>query len=41
VAASPDGSKVYVANNEDKTVSVIDTVTNTVTGSVIHVPFAP
>jgi PGF-pre-PGF domain-containing protein len=34
VAVSPDGSKVYVANNLGKTVSVINTVTNVVTATV-------
>jgi len=31
VAVSPDGSKVYVTNDDASTVSVIDTATNTVT----------
>jgi YVTN family beta-propeller protein len=30
IAVTPDGSKVYVANRGDNTVSVIDTATNTV-----------
>ena len=34
VAVTPDGKKVYVANNEDNTTSVIDTTTNTVTATV-------
>src|SRR6202007_1264327 len=37
VAVTPDGSKVYVTNLGDNTVSVIDTATNTVTGSTIPV----
>jgi YVTN family beta-propeller protein len=34
VAVTPDGTKVYVANNGDATVSVIDTGTNTVIATV-------
>ncbi len=34
VAVSPDGSKVYVANIESNTVSVIDTATNTITTTI-------
>ena len=34
VAVSPDGATVYVANNGDNSVSVIDTVTSTVTDTV-------
>jgi YVTN family beta-propeller protein len=34
VAVSPDGTRVYVANGLDDTVSVIDTSTNTVTDTV-------
>ena len=34
VAVSPDGTKVYVANEYGNTVSVIDTATNTVTATV-------
>jgi YVTN family beta-propeller protein len=41
VAVTPDGSKVYVANFLDTTVSVIDTATNTVVGSPITVGAAP
>jgi YVTN family beta-propeller protein len=42
VAVTPDGSKVYVANNGiTGTVSVIDTATNTVVGSPIPVNFGP
>ena len=37
VALTPDGSKVYVANNVSSTVTVIDTATNTVVGSPIPV----
>ena len=37
VAVTPDGSKVYVTNNGDGTVSVIATATNTVVGSPITV----
>jgi len=41
VAVTPDGSKVYVANQSDNTVSVIDTATNTVIGSPIPVGNVP
>jgi YVTN family beta-propeller protein len=41
VAVTPDGSKVYVANQVDGTVSVISTATNTVTGSPIPVGTFP
>jgi len=34
VAVSPDGTRVYVANESDDTVSVINTSTNTVTDTV-------
>jgi YVTN family beta-propeller protein len=34
VAVTPDGSKVYVANEGSDTVSVIDTKTNTVTATI-------
>jgi len=34
VAVNPDGTKVYVTNFYSNTVSVIDTVTNTVTDTV-------
>jgi len=34
VAASPDGSTVYVTNLEDNTVSVIATASNTVTATI-------
>ena len=37
VAVTPDGSKVYVTNVRDNTVSVIDTTTNTVIGFPIPV----
>ena len=37
VAVTPDGSKVYVANDGDNTVSVISTATNTVIGAPIPV----
>jgi YVTN family beta-propeller protein len=37
VAVTPDGSRVYVANGGDGTVSVISTATNTVAGSPIVV----
>jgi YVTN family beta-propeller protein len=37
LAVTPDGSKVYVPNNGDNTVSVIDTATNMVVGSAITV----
>src|SRR5215469_10516140 len=38
VAVTPDGSKVYVANEASNTVSVIDTATNTVTATIPVVP---
>jgi YVTN family beta-propeller protein len=41
VAVTPDGSKVYVANQNDGTVSVIATATNTVVGSPITVGTLP
>jgi YVTN family beta-propeller protein len=41
VAVSPDGSRLYVANQSDGTVSVIDTATNTVVGEPIPVVVAP
>jgi YVTN family beta-propeller protein len=41
VAVTPDGSKVYVVNSDSKTVSVIDTATNTVIGSPIPVGIFP
>jgi YVTN family beta-propeller protein len=34
VAVSPDGSRVYVTNNDAETVSVIDTATNTVIATI-------
>ncbi len=34
VAVTPDGSKVYVANENSNTVSVIATATNTVTATI-------
>ena len=34
VSVSPDGSKVYVTNCSDNTVSVINTATNTVTATI-------
>ena len=34
MAAHPDGSRVYVVNSFSETVSVIDTVTNTVVDTV-------
>ena len=34
VSVSPDGSKVYVANEGANTVSVINTATNTVTATI-------
>jgi YVTN family beta-propeller protein len=34
IAASPDGSRVYVVNSVDRTVSVISTLTNTVVGTI-------
>jgi len=34
VGVSPDGSRVYVANRSSSTVSVIDTATNSVIGTV-------
>src|SRR3989440_11249736 len=33
IAISPDGSRAYVTNNQDDSVSVIDTSTNTVVAS--------
>jgi YVTN family beta-propeller protein len=41
VAVTPDGSKVYVANFNDNTVSVIATATNMVIGSPIPVGLRP
>jgi YVTN family beta-propeller protein len=41
VAINPAGSRVYVANRGDNTVSVIDTGTNTVTGAPIPVGGQP
>ena len=41
MAVTPDGSKVYVANDADDTVSVIATATNTVIGSPITVGIFP
>ncbi len=38
---TPDGNKVYVANEGSNTVSVIDTATNTVIGSPIPVGDQP
>jgi YVTN family beta-propeller protein len=34
IAASPDGSRAYVVNSVDRTVSVISTLTNTVLGTI-------
>jgi YVTN family beta-propeller protein len=34
VAVSPDGTKVYVTNNQSGSVSVVDTVTNTVIATI-------
>jgi YVTN family beta-propeller protein len=34
VAVTPDGSRVYIANELDGTVSVIDTATSTVTATI-------
>ena len=41
IAVSPDGTKVYVANEDSKSVSVIDTATNTVIAvvNVISEPY--
>lgn len=41
VAVNPAGTKVYVANELDNSVSVIDTATNTVTATVngLNYPF--
>src|SRR5260370_24177664 len=39
VAVTSDGSKVYVTNFNDNTVSVIDTATNTVTATIPVRPF--
>ncbi|HEX4559236.1 MAG TPA: beta-propeller fold lactonase family protein [Mycobacterium sp.] len=41
VAVSLDGSRVYVANVGDNTVSVIDTATNTLIGPAINVGASP
>jgi YVTN family beta-propeller protein len=41
VAVTPDGSKVYVANQLANTVSVIATASDTVTGSPIPVGQSP
>jgi YVTN family beta-propeller protein len=41
IAATPDGTKVYVVNHGSNTVSVIDTATNTVAGSPIPVGSRP
>ena len=41
MAVTPDGSKVYVANRSDNTVSVIATATNTVIGPPITVGSVP
>jgi YVTN family beta-propeller protein len=41
VAVTPDGSKVYVANEFDNTVSVIATATNMVVGPPINVGSSP
>jgi YVTN family beta-propeller protein len=41
VAITPDGTKVYVANASDNTVSVINTATNTVAGLPIPVGSYP
>ena len=34
IALSPDGSKLYVANRLDDTVSILDTTTNKITGTI-------
>jgi YVTN family beta-propeller protein len=41
VAITPDGTKAYVTNCDDDTVSVIDTATNSVVGSPIRVGDGP
>ena len=41
VSVTSDGSKVYVANEGNGTVSIIDTATNTVETSTITVGKAP
>jgi YVTN family beta-propeller protein len=40
IAVTPDGKKVYVTNNMDSTVSVIDTATDTVT-AIVNVGNSP
>lgn len=37
IAISPDGGKLYVANSDDGSVSVIDTKTNTITATINNV----
>ena len=32
---SPDGTRLYVTNNDDNTMSVIHTATNTVTATIV------
>jgi len=34
VAVTPDGTRVYIANSGNNTVSIIDTATNQVTGTM-------
>ena len=41
IAITPDGTKAYVTNAIDDTVSVIDTATNAVVGSAIPVGDLP
>ncbi|MDV6278220.1 hypothetical protein R3Q06_32665 [Rhodococcus erythropolis] len=41
MAVTPDGARVYVANNVDGTVSVIDTATDTVVGRPLSVGAGP
>jgi YVTN family beta-propeller protein len=41
VAITPDGTRAYITNNGSGTVSVINTTTNTVTGSPITVGLTP
>ena len=36
-AISPDGTRVYILNNTDSTISTIDTTTNEVTGSAVDI----
>lgn len=41
IAISPDGMKLYIANSDDGTVSVIDTKTNTITATINNVGLNP